>query len=153
MENKKPQGKIKVVTKTKAKDYTAPNLFKIAVEILADDPEWMPVYTDPNWADVKVIVPVLNHQGVQALRLNHRTTETLDCGFTLKIPAGFRLIWGTKPRWTRRGLLVSDAYLENDRLKLMITNIGHETPLIIDHKEIIAHIGLAPVYFFDWNQK
>lgn len=153
MKKAKPVGKISpVAKKSNTLEYYSPNLFNVAVELTPDDPDFTPVYNEQNWADIKIIVPRLNHQGVQALRLNHRVTEILDCGISLKIPEGFRLVFSTKNSWASRGLFVSKCYLDGDRVKLIITNIGQETPLVLNHKDVIAQISLEPVYFFDWNK-
>jgi dUTPase len=149
----KPKGKVSTaVKKSICEKYTAPNLFSIATEISSEESIFIPVYKETNVADVRVVVPALNHQGVQAVRLNHRTVQVLDCGFTIKVPAGFKVKAEAKKAWANRGLLITHAFIEDDRLKLMLTNIGQETPLVISHQESVAQIWLEPVYFFDWNK-
>jgi dUTPase len=154
---KKPKVKVKgkmtpVVNKSLAAEYSVPNILNIATNISVEEDIFVPVYKDSNMADVRVVVPALNHQGVQAVRLNHRTVQVLDCGFNIKVPEGFRVKAEAKKAWANRGLFVSHCYVENDRLKLMITNIGQETPLVVSHKESIAQIWLEPIYFFEFNK-
>jgi len=150
---KKPKGKVTPLSKKSlAEKYTSPNIFNIATEISAEEIVFIPVYKDKNMADVRVVVPMLNHQGVQAVRLNHRTVQILDCGFSIKLPEGFRVRAEAKRVWANRGLLVSHSFIEDDRLKLIIINIGQETPLVISHKENIAQIWIEPVYYFEFKQ-
>jgi dUTPase len=150
---KKPKGKVSAVAKKSlAEKYTTPNIFTIATEVSAEETLFLPVYKDKNMADVRVVVPSLNHQGIQAVRLNHRTVQILDCGFNIKLPEGFKVRVEAKRAWANRGLLISHSFIEDNRLKLMITNIGQETPLVISHKESIAQIWIEPVYFFEFKQ-
>jgi len=150
---KKPVVKVKhILNKSKAEIYTQPNLFLVSTELVADEPEFTPVYNEPNLADVFIIAPFLDHLGVQALRLNHRSILVVDCGFSVKLPKGFQIRGATKKEWANRGLFVSQVYLENDRLKLTIVNIGTESPLVINHKSCIAQVWVEPVYFFDWKK-
>lgn len=138
--------------KSLAKDFTPVNLFKIAVELTADEPVFQPVYIDSDAANVCALIPTLNHQGQQILRLNHRYTETVDCGISLTLPPGYTLVAKATRSYAQRGLLVSGCYLVDKRLKIIVTNVGHETPLLIGHKEAFAQIYLQPIYYFEWNK-
>lgn len=145
---------VKAVLKEKkspAQEYLAPNLFTVTTQLTADEPVYTPVYNEEDVADVKIVVPTLNHLQKQDLRLNHRTTSVMDCGITIELPKGFQLRGITKKEWALRGLFVSLVYIENKRLKLMITNIGQETPLVIPHQSVIAQIWVEPVYYFRFN--
>jgi hypothetical protein len=154
-EKTKPKGKAKpIIGKSSASKYITPNVYSVAAEISADEKEFLPV-SEPGscFSQVRVIVPALNHLGDQSFRLNHRVTEVFDCGFKIKLPAGFKIRAEARSDWACRGLLVSNAYLEDEGLKLVVTNIGQETPLVIPHKANIAYIWAEPVYFFDWTVK
>ena len=154
-EKKKPVVKAKVAKakQSAATEYYCPSLNSIVTQVEAIEPDFLPVYNEPNFADVKVLVPLLdNLSKVQQIRLNHRLTMVVDCGVKLTIPAGYQLRGQAKPNWAARGLYVSQAYLTEDKsLKLIICNIGMENPLSITHKSVIAHIWLEPVYLFDWK--
>lgn len=149
----KPKGKATPVKgKSPASQYVAPNVYSVATEITAEDDGFLPVNrANSNVADVFVMVRSLNHLNEQSVRLVHRNTEVFDCGFKIKLPAGFRVRADINPEWARRGLVLSSAYVEEGGLKLVVINVGHETPLVIPHKANIAHIWAEPAYTFDWK--
>ena len=150
----KKKGKVTSATITSpATNYSTPNLFTVATEISAVEPEFMPVYTETNAADVRAIVPYDIVYKTQVLRLHHRGTVVLDTGVNLKIPAGFRINGTAKKDLAAKGLFVSQVFLEEDgRLKIIATNIGTDNPIIISQKSVVAKIWLEPVYFFDWSK-
>jgi dUTPase len=154
-EETKPKKKGKAATASKkspATNYSTPNLFSIATEVTVNEPEFMPVYTDPLAADVRIITPFDPVYKQQSVRLNQRTTVVLDTGVNIKLPAGFRLNGAAKRELAVRGLFVSQVFLDNDRLKIVATNIGTENPIVLNHKSVVAQIWLEPVYFFDWSK-
>lgn len=150
----KKKGKVTSAAITSpATNYSTPNLFAIATEVIAVEPDFMPVYVETNAADVRVITPYDHQHKQQSSRLNQRTTTIFDTGVILKIPAGFRVNGKATKELASKGLFVSQVFLEDDgRLKVMATNIGIEGVLVIPHKSVLAQIWLEPVYFFDWSK-
>ena len=147
------KGKVKPgrAKRSPAQSYDLPLINTVATLLEAEEPEFLPVYVSPNVADVKVIVPSLNHLGVQEIRLNHRAIFVFDCGFKMVLPKGYRLRGEATKEWADNGLLVNNVGLYNDRLKITVINVGNLNPLIIPHKAVVAGIWVEPVYFFEFN--
>jgi len=152
MAKTKPKSTVKpIVKKSLARSYVAPLLEEVGIELTYEEVDFKPV---PNglYSDVCVLVPELNHLNQQQVLLNHRTVHEFYCGFSVKMPAGFRLRAEIKPYWAGRGLVLSSGYLdENNRFKLIVVNTGQESPLIIAHKAEIARIWVEPAYSINWS--
>ena len=150
-EKVKPKVKATHVAKASpAIKYTTPNVYSVSAKITADDPDFLPsIRAESQYSDVKVVVDTV--VGNTTYKLNHRCSVVVDCGFKIKLPAGFQIKAEANRTWAQRGLFVAHAYLEDDSLKLVLINIGQETPLAISHKMVVAQIWAEPAYFFDFN--
>lgn len=139
-----------VIKKSAAANYSP--LKTIPIQITADEPVFVPQYdSSSSAADVFALIPHLNHNNIQSLNLTHRQLHIIDCGIKIKLEEGYRLQGSLATGWALRGLFLSQILIEQERLKLLVMNLGQETPLVIPHKCNIAKIWIEPVYLFDWN--
>lgn len=124
---------------TPAMGYIKPDLRKVAVEILSDEEDFIPKYSDNNTADL--FASLKNGD----LRLATGSSDLVDCGFSIEIPAGYRICVES---------CISNVFLnliESNRIKVNIFNFGKE--LILQNKKKIGKIWIEPVYFFEWITK
>lgn len=120
--------------------YSKPDIRKVAVQISSDEEEFIPSYSDKsNTADLFAKLPDGD------LLLPTGASDSIDCGFRIELPPGYRICIESS---------ISNVFLnliESDRIKVNILNLGKE--LILQNKKKIGKIWIEPVYFFDWITK
>ena len=116
---------------------------------MADEDDFMPRLED-NHAVLKAKVNP-DHAGHEVLTLTHRTTQAVDCGISIKNPAGYKCDVCVTDEWARRGLVVTQPWFsdEGGRVTVIVTNIGKEIIVIKDRDEI-ANLSISPMCMFDW---
>lgn len=125
--------------KNPALGYFTPDVREVAVEIEADDPDFMPSYgVGSNEAALFVNIP----EG--QIKLPKGSCVVLDCGVFLDMPPGYKCSVAGLP-----GLFIS--LLDGKRVKVHATNLNDD--LILSHKQTIGKIWVEPVYFFEWITK
>lgn len=124
---------------------------KVPTKIKADDPSYIPVYqTDGSvCADLVANLPA-------PLALPYRTTEIVDCGFSMELPPGYKAVTCARSSLAKKGLIVTNApgQIDTDyrgRVKVLVTNVGKEI-ITISHGDRFAQIALEPVYIFKWKE-
>jgi len=124
--------------KSPAAGYLAPDIKKVAVQIESDEDDFMPRYSleDAGRADLVVNIPsgeILFSEG---------GSDILDCGFSLEIPAGYRLCVSSSVH----GFFME--LVDSKRIKIKAFNSGEECTL--RHKQKVAKMWIEPIYFFEW---
>jgi dUTPase len=145
MSKEKPKKKVEVSTilpRNPVCDYVQPVLHKIATEIVVDDSGFIPQYQDGSSAYVDLI------SSSPTVKLAHRGIATIDCGFTMKLPSGYKAIITTNAELANKGLMVATGYYQG-RVKVVVINQGREI-IVINHGDRFAQMCLEPVYLFDW---
>jgi dUTPase len=141
--NKKKVKVSPVATKSLAKDYISPNLYKVATEIRPDDGMFVPKYVSSDSSCVDLLANIK-----ETLRLAHRGTATIDCGFSMKLPSGYKAEFSSNPALAARGLVVATGHYE-DRVVVTVSNQGREI-IVINRGDPIAQMSVEPKYTFDW---
>jgi hypothetical protein len=126
--------------KTRAKEYSRPEMTKVSVVLDADDASFAPAPSDQHgMSKVSARIPS------GSLRISEGGSAVIDCGFGLVVPPGYRVrASGLVP-----GLLVEVH--ETSRFRLRVVNLGDET--ILNDGQQIGSIWIEPVCFFDWTQR
>jgi hypothetical protein len=122
-----------------ASGYSRPEINKVAVSIDFDDEDFVPNYSEGSSADLLANLPSGD------LALPPGGSEVVDCGVSLKIPAGYRICVSSSIPGVFFNLI------DSKRLKLNVFNAGEKA--ILRHKQNIAKIWIEPVYFFEWITK
>ena len=122
-----------------ATGYSRPEINKVAVSIEFDDEDFAPNYSEGSSADIFANLPSGD------LFLTPGASEVVDCGVSLKIPAGYRICVSSSIPGTFFNLI------DSKRLKLNVFNAGEKATL--RHKQNIGKIWIEPVYFFEWITK
>ena len=129
-----------VVPPSVARDYYTPEIKKIATQIKADDPKFVPEY--------KGSAAILKAK--DGATLPHRCTAAIDCGFSMTLPAGWKVVLNALPQWAAKGLVVTNpGVVAEGRMKVYVTNVGKEIILIRPGEEV-AQLSVEPLYLFDW---
>ena len=128
-----------VVKKSIAVDYLAPNINTVAVNIVADDPKFIPSTNDDGTVVIKAKDGAI---------LPHRATISVDCGFSMTLKPGWQAFVNAIPFWAAKGLIVTTPILEN-RVKVYVTNVGKEI-VAINSGDNIAQITVGPTYLINW---
>lgn len=123
-----------------AKDYVRPEIRKVAVEIVSDEEEFIPAY-----AHGCNSAYLLANLTVGELDLISGSSTLIDCGFSLKVPPGYRVEIAS----SISGLFLSRC--DSERMKVNAINVGEN--LTLHHKQEIARIWIEPVYIFEWVTK
>lgn len=134
---------VPVVSQSPSHAYLCPTVNKVATAMSADDPAYSPA--PATGGRVAVRAKLNSH-----LNLCHRGTAQVDCGFSLRVPAGFRAVVTSLPEMAGRGLVVTAYSHEGDRILATVMNIGKEIIPIRDRQEF-ALLGVEPVYEMDWS--
>lgn len=146
MSDKKPVVASPILKRSPASDYAVPHVSKVATKIDPVEPDFIPKPSEiPNSTAVTVAAK-LDSQ----LRLSHRSSAEVDCGFSMELPAGFRAVVSAVPDLASKGLMVTtpDFYGEGP-VKVNVMNVGREI-LTIDHKQAFASMLVQPMCSFDW---
>jgi hypothetical protein len=126
--------------RTPAKEYSRPEISKVAVALDADDPAFAPERSDRfGMSKVSARIPS------GGMSVSEGGVALVDCGFGLSLPAGYRV----RATSLVPGLLVEVHEVE--RFRLRVVNLGGET--IMNDGQQIGSIWIEPVCFFDWIQK
>lgn len=129
-----------IIPESEAKNYFEPKIVKVATEIHADEPQFVPQYRGS--------AAVLRAK--EAATLPHRATVLVDCGFSIKLQPGWKAVVNALPNWAEKGLIVTAPGLYTEgRVKVMLTNVGKQIIVIAPNDEI-ANMSAEPIYLFDW---
>jgi len=109
---------------------------------------------EPNFFDhfieVKAICLTLSQNNKQETLINHRNIIVFDTGLKLTIPEGFRINGKLVENFSSRGLLATSIDLdERGRLTITVINLGQNSPVIVQHKEVLAKVWIEPFYCFN----
>jgi hypothetical protein len=119
---------------------TNPNLHNIAVEIKADEELFEPKYlNDTNYVILKANLPSI-------IRIPFRGTIEIDCGFSVKLPPGFRYVVHPTNEMAAKGVILKESS-NKERVCVYLTNIGKEI-LPFEKGQAFALMTIEPVYFF-----
>lgn len=114
------------------------------VEVDSDEELFVPV-TENGTTYVRCNVPI-NVTGTRSIPLSYRNCCHVDCGFSVKVPDGFRLVVELLPEFKDRGI---DAYgnliIGESRVSVMLRNLGKEI-VTINHGVRFAHLRIEPNY-------
>lgn len=124
-----------LMPRSPVRNYQAPLLHKIATKIVVDDMQFLPKYQENS-----AYVDLMTNGDVW---LSEGETATVDCGFSMEIPAAYKVIVEAK-------MFRVVKWESSDRFKVTIYNPG-----LMDHKilhgSVFAQMHIEPVYRFDWN--
>lgn len=88
--------------------------------------------------------------GQTSIRMAHRTTILMDCGFSIKIPPGYTLKVALTQEFATKGLMIIEHVRKDDRVKVLLINIGKEL-VVINKGDNFANAWLESMYF--WKEK
>lgn len=123
------------------RDFDSPNIHKVATNIKADDPKFIPQYDE----GMNFVGLLSNNDTV---RLQHRGTAEIDCGVTIELPVGYKAVVHPEPSLANKGLLLGTSTVSG-RVRVVVLNVGKEI-LVINHGDRIAQMAVEPVHIFDW---
>jgi dUTPase len=144
-----------VLPKSPLKNYQPPLLHKVATEIVVDDLAFVPKYCNPDSAVVDLVANIPDdHTGQRRVALSHRSTVVIDCGFSVKLPYGYKAVIKANQELANHGLIMSAGPQvvdsgQKDRVTVTVTNVGKEI-VVINHQDKVAQMWIEPVYLFDW---
>lgn len=130
---------------------------KVLCKILVDDPMFLPQYQTDGSANCDLVANIpQNANGVKQITVVHRGTVLIDCGFSIEVPPGYKANVMARSGWATKGLIVTNGIGQIDsdyrgRVKVIVTNVGAQNPVVIQHGERIAQMSIDPVYTFNWE--
>lgn len=132
----------------------------IDVNIVADEDMFIPTYETEEaaccdlYVNLKVAPEVdgmpVSMSNPNTFVLAHRKTALLDCGFSMKLPVGWKANISLRSGFSKKGVVLNNApgRIDSDyvgRLKLIICNVGNQT-ISINHGQRIAQMEIQPVF-------
>jgi dUTP pyrophosphatase len=132
-----------------------PSLKRVITKIKADDPMFIPQYQTEGAACCDLVANIpLDENGLRQVTLTHRSTERIDCGFSMEIKPGYKACIVARSGLASKGLIVSNSvgtvdYDFRGRVQTLVTNVGKEI-IVIKHGDRIAQFYIEPVYQFEW---
>jgi hypothetical protein len=122
----------------------------VATEIVADDEKFIPKYCDEDGICCELVANIpVQEDGSQTIRLPHRATVLVDCGFSMTLKPGWRVDIEASEEYALQGLFVRRIGKEK-RMKLVVTVLGHVNPVRISHGDKLAHMTVSPVSRIEW---
>lgn len=114
------------------------------VEIFLDSLEFNPV-TENDCAWVMANVP-MGISGIKMVSLSHRNSSNIDCGFSVKIPDGYKLVVELLSHFKDRGLEIYNNVLTGEsRLSFNVRNVGREI-VVVNNRDRVAFLRIEPIY-------
>lgn len=129
-----------------ADKYFCPEINKIKTEIFCDDSYFLPNYSGSHGANIYANLTE------DFVKINNFGTILIDCGFSIKIPAGYKVCSSLNEHLSSKGLFINDNCKSNEKSKFKINliNLG-ESQVTIHHKENLGILWIEPIYYFDWD--
>ncbi len=114
------------------------------VEIQLDDSAFTPI-TEGNQTFVYANVP-FSINGNRQYAMVHRNSSTIDCGFSAKVPEGYKLVLDLLPDLKDHGLEVyKNTIVGEGRVTLSVRNLGREIA-VVNHRDRVAALRIEPIY-------
>jgi dUTP pyrophosphatase len=134
-----------------AKDFAEPMLHKVVTKIVVDDPMFIPQYKTEGAACVDLVANIPEGE----IRLNHRNTIKIDCGFSMQLKPGWKANIRARSGLATQGLVVTNGpgCIDADytgRVQVIVTNVGNVNPITLRHGDRIAQMEIESVFRFDW---
>ncbi len=134
-------------------EYTNPSV-KVPTAIVADSEEFLPRYKTTGALCADLTANITEDNG--ELRIGHRRTVVIDCGFSMALPQGWGATVSARSGHAARGLIVTNSPAQFDqdyrgRVKVIVSNVGSENPLVIRHGERFAQIKPVPRHLFEFR--
>ena len=124
------------------KEYVQPFLHKVATKVVVDKEIFMPTYVgDSPTVSIRAKL-------AETARLPHRTMQTIDCGFSMELPPGYKAVFEASALLKSKGVFVVDS-TSKGRVTVTVLNSGREIVPIADG-DVVAEMSVQPVYIFDW---
>jgi dUTPase len=127
-----------------AKGYVQSFLHKVATNIVVDEEAFMPTYM----GDSPTVSIRAKLDG--PTRLPHRAMQTIDCGFSMELPPGYKAVFEAAVSLKAKGMFVVDS--TSNRVTVTVLNAGREI-VPISNGDVVAEMSIQPVYLFDWMVK
>jgi len=71
---------------------------------------------------------------------------TVDCGFSAKVPEGYKLVIELSPDLREHGLEVyKNTITSESRVNLSVRNVGREVA-VVNHRDRVALLRIEPIY-------
>ncbi len=125
-----------------AKDYDTPSLNKVVTKLKVSDPKYHPQYVGES---VMLYAKLPNGR----LSMSHRSLVTVDCGFEMDLPSGYRVDVTICPRLGGKGMIVPSSSLDGKEVSVTVLNCGREI-VVINDGDCFAQMTLRRVCLFDW---
>lgn len=140
------------VPQTQANAYIDKRINAILTSIVADSPEFTPVYQTKGAAccDLKANIPA------GSITIGTLETVKIDCGFSMQLPEGFEAQIRPRSSFGAKGLITpnSPATLDSDyrgKIMILLTNLS-DIPVVVNHLERVGQMALKPVWYFDFRE-
>lgn len=140
------------VPETEANNYVSRLNKRMLTKIVADSPEFIPVYATKGAAccDLKANLP----NG--SISIGTLETVKIDCGFSMQLPEGFEAQIRPRSSFGAKSLIVpnSPGTIDDDftgKMCVLLTNLKSE-PVTINHLDRIGQMALKPVWYFDFQE-
>lgn len=114
------------------------------VEVYLDSPEFSPVTeNDVSWVVANVPFSIA---GTRQVALSHRNSVLVDCGFSVKVPEGYKLVVELSSSFKDHGLEIYNSTIVGDnRVSFNVRNLGREIA-VINHRDRVAILRIEPIY-------
>jgi len=125
---------------TPARDYSNPSISRVPVVVEADHADFSPPSCDRDgFSRVLANIPS------GGLFIPKGGMATIDCGFTMKLPPGYRCGVTSDVH----GLLVD--IVDSKKFKVNVVNVGDDTT--VKDRDVVGRLWVEPIYLFEWRMK
>ena len=131
-------------SKSAVKEYMEPEISKVITKIIIQDSTLAPKSINNTCAEIYADIQQ-NH-----IQIPHRSIIEIDCGFSIEIQSGYRLVVKLNNFLTLKGLIIPNSphVVTEGRVKIIVCNIGREI-IPINHGDSIGVITAEPIYDLD----
>lgn len=91
--------------------------------------------------------------GNRQYALTFRNCVSVDCGFSAKVPEGYKLVFELAEHLKDHGLeIYKNTIIGDSRVCISVRNLGREIG-IISHRDLVATMRIEPVYTLKFKVK
>lgn len=140
--------KLKGTVTTKLPKKTVPTLdpFEVSLDIFPVSGEFIPAARDDGGFDLFANASVDVH-GVARHTITSRVIQKIDCGFSVVVPKGYRLVIEPQPEYIAKGLIIQSVVTGGEKQPVVVYahNLGKEI-LVLNKGDRIARMYLTSSY-------
>ena len=132
-----------IMPRSPVTNYASPMLHDVVTKIVVDDMQFLPKYQEnSSYVDL---------MSSEELRIPVNGTEVIDCGFSIEVPAGYKVVVERRQSHIEDGPILQIVRWESShKFKVTVHNAGYKER-VVRWGSVFAKMHIEPAYKFNWD--